>query len=119
MKRSIIASLVCTALAASPIAALAQPHPPGRGGPPPSRPGPGPGMHAGNHGPGGPIPHRDWRRGQRLPQAYRGHSYVVDNWREHGLRPPPRGYHWVGVNGDYVLVAIASGVISSILMSSH
>jgi Ni/Co efflux regulator RcnB len=66
---------------------------------------------------GGPIPHRDWHRGDRLPDQYRDRNYVVDDWHGHGLRQPPRGYHWVGVDGDYVLAAVATGVIASILLS--
>ncbi|MGI4815814.1 MAG: RcnB family protein [Janthinobacterium lividum] len=95
--------------------------PGGRGGPGGgARPGPVPGYMAGRGGPGGPrgpIPHADWRRGQRIPAEYRQRSYVVDDWRGYGLRQPPRGYQWVGVNGDYVLVGIATGIISSILLS--
>lgn len=68
---------------------------------------------------GGPIPHADWHQGERLPAAFRDRSYVVDDWRGHGLQVPPRGYQWVGVSGDYVLVAIATGVIANILLSSH
>ncbi|HTH61091.1 MAG TPA: RcnB family protein [Paraburkholderia sp.] len=68
---------------------------------------------------GGPIPHNDWRRGDRLPSAYRDRNYVVDDWRGHGLSAPPRGYHWVGVNGDYVLAAVATGVIMSIFVSGR
>ena len=70
-------------------------------------------------GPGGPVPHNDWHKGDRLPAEYRDHNYRVDNWHEHGLEPPPRGYQWVGVNGDYVLAAIATGVIASVLTAGH
>ena len=77
-------------------------------------------MHEAAFGrPGGPIPHNDWHRGERLPAEYRDRNYVVDDWHAHGLSAPPRGYHWVGVNGDYVLAAVATGVITSILMSGH
>jgi Ni/Co efflux regulator RcnB len=69
--------------------------------------------------PGGPIPHSDWHKGERLPAEYRDRNYVVDNWREHGLKAPPRGYQWVGVNGDYVLAAVATGIIASVLTSGH
>jgi Ni/Co efflux regulator RcnB len=70
-------------------------------------------------GPGGPVPHNDWHKGERLPSEYRDRIYVVDNWHEHGLKAPPRGYQWVGVNGDYVLAAIATGVIANVLSSGH
>jgi Ni/Co efflux regulator RcnB len=66
---------------------------------------------------GGPIPHRDWHKGDRLPNEYRDRNYIVDDWRGHGLHQPPRGYHWVGVDGDYVLAAVTTGVIANILLS--
>jgi Ni/Co efflux regulator RcnB len=65
----------------------------------------------------GAGPSRDFYRGQRLPSYYRGSQYVVDDWRGHGLRTPPRGYHWVQTGGDYVLVAIATGVILELMLS--
>ena len=45
-----------------------------------------------------------WNRGERIPPEYRDRQFVIDDWREHRLAPPPRGYHWVGVGGDYYLV---------------
>ncbi|ARU03685.1 hypothetical protein CCO03_02375 [Comamonas serinivorans] len=73
-------------------------------------------------GPRGPQAHferHDFRSGQRLPNDYRGHHYVVDNWRAHGLKAPPRGQHWVQVGGDYLLVSIATGVIASVLLGGR
>jgi Ni/Co efflux regulator RcnB len=67
-------------------------------------------------GPGGPDDHHDWRKGQRLSGDYRDRQYVVDDWHGYGLRQPPRGYQWVGVNGDYLLVAAASGLIAQIVV---
>jgi Ni/Co efflux regulator RcnB len=64
----------------------------------------------------GAGPSRSFYRGERLPSYYRAPQYVVDDWRGHGLRTPPRGYHWVQTGGDYVLVAIATGVILELLL---
>ena len=81
-------------------------------------------MHAdngpGRNGPGGPRSEgpRDWHRGDRLPSDYRDRQYVVEDYRGYGLRQPPRGYRWVGVNGDYVLAAVATGVIAQIVLSN-
>lgn len=55
------------------------------------------------------------RRGQRLPAEYRGRQYVVDDWRGHHLSPPPRGYQWVQTGGDYVLVAVATGLVTQVI----
>lgn len=65
----------------------------------------------------GAGPDHAFYRGERLPQYYRSHQYVVDDWRGHGLHAPPRGYHWVQTGGDYVLVAIATGIILELLLN--
>ena len=56
----------------------------------------------------------EWRRGGYLPHEYRNHQYVVDDWRGHRLSRPPRGYQWVQVGNDYVLAAIATGLIANL-----
>ena len=66
----------------------------------------------------GAGPEHAYHRGDRLPPEYRGHQYVVDNWREHRLSAPPRGYHWVQTGGDYVLVAIGTGVILNLIFGN-
>lgn len=65
----------------------------------------------------GAGPDHDYRQGGHLPYEYRGNRYVVDDWRGHNLRQPPRGYHWVQTGSDYVLIAIATGLIVEILLS--
>jgi Ni/Co efflux regulator RcnB len=78
------------------------------------RPGPPPHAHGGRHGAG---PQHNWVRGSRIPPQYRTRHYVVNDWRGHRLSPPPRGYHWVQNGGDYLLVAIATGVIAQLILS--
>jgi Ni/Co efflux regulator RcnB len=65
----------------------------------------------------GAGPSHDLHRGNRLPDRYRNRQYVVNNWREHRLRPPPRGYHWVQTGGDYVLAAVATGIIADLIVN--
>jgi Ni/Co efflux regulator RcnB len=65
----------------------------------------------------GAGPDHSFRRGDRLPDRYRNRQYVVNNWREHRLRPPPRGYQWVQTGGDYVLAAIATGLIADLIIN--
>ncbi|NPT47229.1 hypothetical protein GNZ12_39280 [Paraburkholderia sp. 1N] len=132
MKSSIVAPLLIVSLLGTPVAVFAQQHDDNHGGDQHSQHGPNPGhdvQHGHGHGPapheaslggpGGPVPHNDWHKGERLPAEYRDRNYVVDNWHEHGLQAPPRGYQWVGVNGDYVLAAIATGVIANVLLNGH
>lgn len=56
---------------------------------------------------------RAWARGQRLPVEYR--RVVVRDYRAYHLAPPPRGYHYVRVDNDVVLTAIASGIIGGVV----
>jgi Ni/Co efflux regulator RcnB len=58
-----------------------------------------------------------YRRGGYVPVEYRT-RYVVTDWRYDRLREPPRGYHWVrSDNGDFLLVAIATGVIVDLILN--
>lgn len=56
-------------------------------------------------------------RGERLPQVYRHRNYIVEDWRLHRLQAPPRGHRWVAIGADYLLVAIATGIIVDVLTS--
>ena len=65
----------------------------------------------------GAGPRHDMRKGGRLAREYRGRQYVVNNWRQHRLSAPPRGYHWVRTGGDFVLVGSTSGLIFQIFLN--
>ena len=94
---------------------------PGRG---PDR-GPDFDSHRG-HGPDRHFEERDrfaWQghefhRGQPLPPRFRGNDYRVNDWHARGLREPPRGECWASIDGNYVLIAAATGVITSILLNN-
>jgi len=60
-----------------------------------------------------------WRRGQRLPSHYRSSAYYVNDYGRYGLRAPPRGHRWVRADNDYVLAAIATGLIIQVLANSN
>jgi Ni/Co efflux regulator RcnB len=65
----------------------------------------------------GAGPQHAYHRGGRLPSHFHEPQYVVDDWRGHNLSAPPRGYHWVQTGDDYVLVAIATGIILKLILS--
>ena len=54
-----------------------------------------------------------WRTGAYLPPAYR--TYYVRDPGFYGLRPAPRGYRYVHAGNDIVLIAVATGLIASVL----
>jgi Ni/Co efflux regulator RcnB len=59
----------------------------------------------------------EFRRGGHIPRELRDRSYVVNDWRGHHLSAPPRGYQWVQVGPDYVLTAIATGLIANLILN--
>lgn len=89
----------------------------GHGGPGPQ----GGGNHLGGGGPG-PQAHfggpngRPWARGDHFD----GRRQVVGrgDWNHYHLHPPPRGYEWVYSGNQFVMVAIATGIIASIVADS-
>lgn len=55
-------------------------------------------------------------RGGYLPRQYLASNYYVNNWQAYpGLYAPPYGYQWVDTGGDFVLAAIATGLIANLL----
>ena len=58
-----------------------------------------------------------WQRGGYLPRQYLSSNYYVNNWQAYpGLYAPPYGYQWVDTGGDFVLAAIATGLIANLLV---
>ena len=55
-----------------------------------------------------------WVKGHRLSANDRRRAANVD-YRRYRLSSPPRGYHWVRVDNNFLLVGITSGLISSVL----
>lgn len=63
-------------------------------------------------------PVRYWHQGDYIPRDYMDDRYYVD-WHEAHLPPPPHGHRWMRIDGDFVLVAVASSVITQILLGPH
>lgn len=59
-----------------------------------------------------------WRRGQRMGYNDWNGAHPID-YRERHLRRPPNGYEWRESNGQYVLAAVATGLIASIIIGGH
>ncbi len=59
-----------------------------------------------------------WQRGERMGYNDWNNAPRVD-YRQHHLRQPPRGYEWRESNGSYVLAAVATGVIASMIMMDN
>lgn len=74
----------------------------------------GPPPRAYYRNPGLRLGWRNWERGTRMP-GYYNRGYVVNDWRAYGLHRPPAGYEWRRVGNDYILVAVATGLIAEIM----
>lgn len=67
-----------------------------------------------------PMPHESmggghsWHSGDR----YNGSRNYVRNWNEYHLHRPPQGYEWVQDGSEFVLIAVATGVITDVILSS-
>ncbi|MBE1159964.1 RcnB family protein [Dyella acidiphila] len=111
MKKELAVFALCGVMLVSSQVALAQYRP----GPPPPPP---PGKYHGMYDQGR---HEGWyKRGGHIPPEYRRGSYVVSDWQRYRLKPPPRGYQYVrSDNGDFLLAAITTGAILSIVAASQ
>lgn len=58
--------------------------------------------------------HDEWRKGYHMRREDWSRGRPID-WRERHLRRPPRGYEWREVDGNYVLGAVATGIIASVI----
>jgi Ni/Co efflux regulator RcnB len=59
------------------------------------------------------VHHEEWKKGAKIKDEDWKRGEQVD-YKEHHLRAPPHGYEWRLVDGNYVLAAVATGVIASV-----
>jgi Ni/Co efflux regulator RcnB len=53
-----------------------------------------------------------WKKGGKLPSP--GQRAEFKDYGKHGLRSPGKGQRWVSVDGQYLLITIATGAILSV-----
>jgi Ni/Co efflux regulator RcnB len=63
--------------------------------------------------------HHDWRKGGRIERSDWDRGERVSDWHRNHLSRPPRGYEWRRVDNNYVLAAVAGGLIASVILASH
>ncbi len=56
----------------------------------------------------------EWHSGDH----YSGGRQYVSNWDTYHLRQPPQGYEWVQDGSEFVLIAVASGIIADVILNS-
>ena len=63
------------------------------------------------------VRHQDWRRGHRMDRNDWNRGQRVD-YRQYHLNAPRRGYEWREVDGNYVMAAVATGLIATVIAAS-
>jgi Ni/Co efflux regulator RcnB len=63
------------------------------------------------------VRHDEWKKGYHMKPEDWHRARPID-YRQYHLNPPPRGYEWRSVDGNYVLAAVATGVIASAVVAS-
>ncbi|MFW7266694.1 RcnB family protein [Gluconacetobacter sp. Hr-1-5] len=82
-------------------------------------PGGGPGYNRGGPQYGGGGGGRVWRRGDRYDGPRSG-MWQVQDWRRYrGLYAPPPGYYWVQYGNQFLLAALATGIIANVIANSY
>jgi Ni/Co efflux regulator RcnB len=63
------------------------------------------------------VRHDEWKKGARMNHDDWNRGEHID-YRHYHLNAPPRGYEWREVDGNYVLAAVATGVIASVVVAA-
>jgi hypothetical protein len=63
------------------------------------------------------VRHDEWKKGARMNHDDWTRGEQVD-YRRYHLHAPPRGYEWREVDGNYVMAAVATGAIASVIAAS-
>jgi Ni/Co efflux regulator RcnB len=63
------------------------------------------------------VRHQEWRKGYHMRDEDWRRGERVD-YRAYHLRRPPAGYEWREVDGNYVMAAVATGIIASVIIAS-
>jgi Ni/Co efflux regulator RcnB len=63
------------------------------------------------------VEHKEWKKGYHMKDEDWKRGEPVD-YRTYHLKAPPRGYEWRQVDGNYVLAAVATGIIASTIIAA-
>jgi Ni/Co efflux regulator RcnB len=63
--------------------------------------------------------HHDWHKGDRIGHDDWNRGEHVSDYRQYHLSRPPHGYEWRRVDNNYVLAAMAGGLVASVIAASR
>jgi Ni/Co efflux regulator RcnB len=60
-----------------------------------------------------------WHKGDHIAAADWGRGARVTDYGHYHLSRPPHGYEWRRVDNNYVLAAVAGGLVASVIAASN
>jgi Ni/Co efflux regulator RcnB len=63
--------------------------------------------------------HHDWHKGDHIASADWGRGARITDYGHYHLSRPPHGYEWRRVDNNYVLAAVAGGLVASVIAASN
>ncbi|HEY6489151.1 MAG: RcnB family protein [Terracidiphilus sp.] len=63
------------------------------------------------------VRHQEWKKGYHMRQEDWSRGERVD-YRTYHLHRPPSGYEWRLVDGNYVMAAVATGIVASVVIAA-
>lgn len=64
------------------------------------------------------VEHKDWKKGYHMSHDDWARGEAVD-YKTYHLKAPPKGYEWRLIDGNYVLGAVDTGVVSMTIVAGH
>lgn len=62
------------------------------------------------------VRHDEWKKGYHMrDEDWRRGEHV--DYKQYHLHAPPRGYEWRLIDGNYVLAAVDTGVVSTVVIA--
>lgn len=62
------------------------------------------------------VEHKEWKKGYHMRHEDWDRGERVD-YKQYHLRRPPNGYEWRLVDGNYVLAAVSTGIVTTVVVA--
>lgn len=64
------------------------------------------------------VHHDEWKKGYHMRDEDWRRGEHIDDYKHYHLHAPPRGYEWRLIDGNYVLAASDTGIVSTVVVAS-
>jgi Ni/Co efflux regulator RcnB len=62
------------------------------------------------------VKHEEWKKGYHMKQEDWARGEKIE-YKQYHLKRPPSGYEWRLVDGNYVLAAVDTGIITTVVVA--